>query len=626
MHYVSAENLSKSFGVQPLFQNISFNINEGDKIALIARNGVGKSTLLKILAGKETTDTGKIYINKEVTTVLFEQNPAFEEDKNIVDNIFKANHPIVNAIRAYELALEENNNEELLRLATLMDELNAWNFEVKVKQILTKLNIHHLQQTVKNLSGGQRKRIALAKTLIEIGFEHTHTLLLMDEPTNHLDVEMIEWLEKYLNQENVTLILVTHDRYFLDAITDEIWELENDNLYIYKGDYENYIEKKAARIESDLASIDKAKNQYRKELEWMRKQPKARTTKSKSRQDNFYEIEAKAKQKIEDAQVQLQVKMSRLGGKIAEMKKVYKSYGGNIILNGFDYTFNKGERIGIIGKNGVGKSTFLNILQQLEKADSGKVNIGDTIVFGNFSQQGLEITENLRVIEYVKTFAENFPLANGGSLSAAQFLELFLFTPDKQYTYISKLSGGEKKRLQLLIVLFKNPNFLILDEPTNDLDLPTLSVLEQFLETYQGCVIIVSHDRYFMDKLVDHLFIFEGNGIIKDFPGTYTQYRIWQKEQDKTEEKVVVKPTQTSNSTNQTNINKKKASFKEKREFEILEKEISALEKEKEALTTELSNTTNNYETIEKISTRLVEINNHLELKEMRWLELSELL
>ncbi|HNE93103.1 MAG TPA: ABC-F family ATP-binding cassette domain-containing protein, partial [Chitinophagaceae bacterium] len=597
MHYVSAENLSKSFGVQPLFQNISFNINEGDKIALIARNGVGKSTLLKILAGKETTDTGKIYINKEVTTVLFEQNPAFEEDKNIVDNIFKANHPIVNAIRAYELALEENNNEELLRLATLMDELNAWNFEVKVKQILTKLNIHHLQQTVKNLSGGQRKRIALAKTLIEIGFEHTHTLLLMDEPTNHLDVEMIEWLEKYLNQENVTLILVTHDRYFLDAITDEIWELENDNLYIYKGDYENYIEKKAARIESDLASIDKAKNQYRKELEWMRKQPKARTTKSKSRQDNFYEIEAKAKQKIEDAQVQLQVKMSRLGGKIAEMKKVYKSYGNNIILNGFDYTFNKGERIGIIGKNGVGKSTFLNILQQLEKADSGKVNIGDTIVFGNFSQQGLEITENLRVIEYVKTFAENFPLANGGSLSAAQFLELFLFTPDKQYTYISKLSGGEKKRLQLLIVLFKNPNFLILDEPTNDLDLPTLSVLEQFLETYQGCVIIVSHDRYFMDKLVDHLFIFEGNGIIKDFPGTYTQYRIWQKEQDKTEEKVVVKPTQTSNSTNQTNINKKKASFKEKREFEILEKEISALEKEKEALTTELSNTTNNYET-----------------------------
>ncbi|MBX7263422.1 MAG: ABC-F family ATP-binding cassette domain-containing protein, partial [Chitinophagaceae bacterium] len=596
MHYVSAENLSKSFGVQPLFQNISFNINEGDKIALIARNGVGKSTLLKILAGKETTDTGKIYINKEVTTVLFEQNPAFEEDKNIVDNIFKANHPIVNAIRAYELALEENNNEELLRLATLMDELNAWNFEVKVKQILTKLNIHHLQQTVKNLSGGQRKRIALAKTLIEIGFEHTHTLLLMDEPTNHLDVEMIEWLEKYLNQENVTLILVTHDRYFLDAITDEIWELENDNLYIYKGDYENYIEKKAARIESDLASIDKAKNQYRKELEWMRKQPKARTTKSKSRQDNFYEIEAKAKQKIEDAQVQLQVKMSRLGGKIAEMKKVYKSYGNNIILNGFDYTFNKGERIGIIGKNGVGKSTFLNILQQLEKADSGKVNIGDTIVFGNFSQQGLEITENLRVIEYVKTFAENFPLANGGSLSAAQFLELFLFTPDKQYTYISKLSGGEKKRLQLLIVLFKNPNFLILDEPTNDLDLPTLSVLEQFLETYQGCVIIVSHDRYFMDKLVDHLFIFEGNGIIKDFPGTYTQYRIWQKEQDKTEEKVVVKPTQTSNSTNQTNINKKKASFKEKREFEILEKEISALEKEKEALTTELSNTTNNYE------------------------------
>jgi ATP-binding cassette subfamily F protein uup len=625
MHYVSAEGLSKSYGIQPLFSNISFHINEGDKIALIARNGVGKSTLLKILSGKETPDNGKLYINKDVNIVLFEQEPVFDEEKNIVENLFQLNHPILKVISDYEFALEENDTEKIVQLAQEMDELNAWTFEVKVKQILSKLNIHHLHQPVKNLSGGQRKRIALAKTLINIGFDNIHTLLMMDEPTNHLDVEMIEWLEKYLNQENVTLMLVTHDRYFLDAITDEIWELEPENLYLYKGDYENYIERKAARIESEQASIDKAKNEYRRELEWMRKQPKARTTKSKSRQDNFYEIETRAKQKIEDAQVQLQVKMSRLGGKIAEMKKVYKSYNNQIILNGFDYTFNKGERIGIIGKNGVGKSTFLNILQELDKPDTGKINIGDTIVFGNFSQQGLDIKENLRVIEYVKQFAENFPLANGGSLSAAQFLELFLFTPDKQYTFINKLSGGEKKRLQLLIVLFKNPNFLILDEPTNDLDLPTLSVLESFLENYQGCVIIVSHDRYFMDKLVDHLFVFEGNGIITDFPGTYSQYRIWQKEQEKITDKIISNTNLTSNTTN-TSTSKKKVSFKEKREFEDLEKAIPTLELEKEKLTVEMSSPNINYETIEKLSKRLIEINKELELKEMRWLELSELI
>src|SRR6195952_3632009 len=413
-----------------------------------------------------------------------------------------------------------------------MDDLNAWEFEVKVKQILTKLNVHHLQQPVKDLSGGQRKRVALAKTLIAIGFDHKHTLLMMDEPTNHLDVEMIEWLENYLNQENVTLLLVTHDRYFLDAVSEEIWELERENMYVYRGDYENYMEKKAARIESEMASIDKAKNQYRKELEWMRKQPKARTTKSKSRQDNFYDVEARAKQKIEDAQVQLQVKMSRLGGKVAELKKVYKSYGDKVILRGFDYTFKKGDRIGIVGKNGAGKSTFLNILQGLEPADSGKINIGETVVFGNYAQQGLEIKEDKRVIEFVKDIAEHFPLADGSSLSAAQFLNLFLFPPEQQYTYVSKLSGGEKRRLHLLTILFRNPNFLILDEPTNDLDLPTLSILENFLLDFQGCLVIVSHDRYFMDRLVDHLFVFEGEGVVRGFPGNYSQYRIWLKEQE----------------------------------------------------------------------------------------------
>jgi ATP-binding cassette subfamily F protein uup len=637
MHYISAEGLTKSYGINPLFNNISFHINEGDKIALIARNGVGKSTLLRILNGQEKPDSGKLFIHKDVTVALFEQDPRFDETKTVLENIFDTNHPVMNVIREYEMAAESEDGEKLAELFGKMDDLNAWEFEVKVNQILTKLNVHHLEQPVSNLSGGQRKRVALAKTLIAIGFDHKHTLLMMDEPTNHLDVEMIEWLELYLNQENVTLLLVTHDRYFLDAVSEEIWELERSNMYVYRGDYENYMEKKAARIESEQASIDKAKNEFRKELEWMRKQPKARTTKSKSRQDNFYEVEAKAKQKIEDNQVQLQMKMSRLGGKIVEMKKVYKSYGDLPILKGFDYSFSKGERIGIIGKNGVGKSTFLNMLQQIEAVDNGKINIGDTVVFGNFSQQGLVIKENVRVIEYVKDIAENFPLANGGSLSAAQFLELFLFTPDKQYTYLNSLSGGEKKRLQLLSVLFKNPNFLILDEPTNDLDLPTLAVLERFLEDYQGCVLIVSHDRYFMDRLVDHLFIFEGNGEVRDFPGTYTQYRIWLKDNEKKENKwQALEQHKSKGQSTEASIiaatneaattTKRKIGFKEKREFEELEVEIPNLELEKEQLTLEMSGGSISYERMEIISKRLIEIGQILEVKELRWLELSELI
>jgi len=484
------------------------------------------------------------------------------------------------------------------------------------------LNIHELQQPVRLLSGGQRRRIALAQTLIDIGFERKHSFLMMDEPTNHLDVQMIEWLEHYLNQENVTLLLVTHDRYFLDAVANEIWELERENLYTYTGDYENFLEKKAARLESEQSSINKARNEYRKELEWMRKQPKARTTKSKSRQDNFYEVEAQAKQKIQDAQMQLQVKMSRLGGKILELKKLNKSFGENVILKGLDYSFSKGERIGIIGKNGVGKSTFLNIIQDLEKADSGKVNIGDTVVFGNFAQKGLEIKENIRVIEYVKSFAENFPLADGSSLSAAQFLELFLFTPDKQYTYLNSLSGGEKKRLQLLTILFRNPNFLILDEPTNDLDLPTLNVLENFLADYPGCILIVSHDRYFMDRLVDHLFVFEGDGVVKDFPGNYTQYRLTQKE----EEKIAIEENKKKNNTSTEGLDspKKKMGFREKKEMEKLEKELASLEREKKQAELSLCETNLPFDKITLLSNRIAEIIKLQEEKEMRWLELSE--
>ncbi len=628
MHYVSVEGLTKSYGINPLFNNISFHINEGEKIALIARNGIGKSTMLRIIAGQEVADSGKVYINKGVTVALFEQDPKFDENKTVLENIFTSNHPIMSVMRKYEAALDADDAEGITECIGKIDELGAWDYEAKVHQILSKLNIHHLQNKVNSLSGGQRKRVALAKTLIDIGFEHQHTLLMMDEPTNHLDVGMIEWLEHYLGQENITLLLVTHDRYFLDAVCTEIWELERENMYTYKGDYENYMEKKAARIESELASIDKAKNQYRKELEWMRKQPKARTTKSRSRQDNFYEVEARAKQKIEDMQVQLQVKMSRIGGKVLEVKKVYKSYGDLPILKGFDYTFSKGERIGVIGKNGVGKSTFLNILLGLEKPDSGKVNVGDTIIFGNFSQQGLKIKENIRVIEYVRTFAENFPLADGSTLSAAQFLELFLFTPEKQYTYLNSLSGGEKKRLQLLTILFTNPNFLILDEPTNDLDLPTLAVLESFLNDFQGCVLIVSHDRYFMDRLVDHLFVFEGNGEVRDFPGNYTQFRIEEKEKEKrgsslnTQPEPVAKQVEVIAKTPEKQV--RKLSFKEKQELENIEKDIAKLEAEKVTIAEQMSNGNLPFEEIKKFSDRLITIDNELGMKEFRWLELSE--
>jgi ATP-binding cassette subfamily F protein uup len=540
------------------------------------------------------------------------------------------------AISKYEMAMESEDENLITDAIMEMEENSAWDFESKVKTILTQLNINHLEQPVSKLSGGQRKRVSLAKTLIQIGFEPKHVLLLMDEPTNHLDLNMIEWLENYLSQEKVTLLLVSHDRYFLEAVTDQIWELERENLYSYKGDYENYLEKKAARIDSELASIDKAKNTFRKELEWMRKQPKARTTKSKSRQDNFYEVEARAKQKIEETNLQLDMKMTRLGGKIIEAKKVYKSYGDLVVLNGFDYTFSKGERIGVVGKNGVGKSTFLQILQGITQPDSGKINVGETIVFGHFSQEGLVYKKDMRVIEFLKTFAENFPLASGGSLSAAQFLELFLFTPDKQYTYLSALSGGEKKRLQLLTILFKNPNFLILDEPTNDLDLPTLAVLEQFLIDFAGCVLLVSHDRYFMDKLVDHLFIFEGNGVIRDYPGNYTQFRILEKTKqnyaalssDISKAKDFSVPTKEETTTVQAPAAVKKSSekmsFKEKTELENLNKLIPEMEVKKKGLTEKLNDSSLAYDKIIELSETLGALNTQLEEAELRWLVLNE--
>ncbi len=624
MHYVSAERLEKSFGVKPLFHNIWFHIEEGDKIALVARNGSGKSTLLRILAGKEVPDEGDIWIHKDVTVALFEQEPTFIEEKSILDNVFHHNHPVINAIKRYEAAFDEADEDAMSKAIVQMDELGAWDFDHKVHQIFGKLNIHHLNQPVSTLSGGQRKRVALARTLIDIGFEHKHVFLIMDEPTNHLDVEMVEWLEHYLSQENVTLLLVTHDRYFLDNVCEEIWELDDNRLFVYKGDYENFLEKKAARAESDAASVEKAKNLYRKELEWIRKQPKARTTKSKSRIDAFAGVEARAKKTVDDQQIQLDMKMNRLGGKVVEMKKVYKNYGERTILKGFDYTFKKGERIGVVGKNGTGKSTFLNILQGLEPADSGKINIGETVIFGNYSQQGLQIKEDVRVIEFVKGIAEHFPLSGGGTLSASQFLSLFLFPPDQQYTYISKLSGGEKRRLHLLSILFRNPNFLILDEPTNDLDLPTLGVLENFLSEFPGCLLIVSHDRYFMDRLVDHLFVFEGDGVVRDYPGNYTNYRLSLREREETPKSAENTAAPVAAAGKGAAAEKKRLSYKEKREFDELQRMLGNLGKEKAELEEQMNKGDLAYDELMKISQRLTQINTELDEKEMRWLELSE--
>ena len=626
MHYVSAEGLGKSYGVKPLFENISFHIESGDKIALIAKNGTGKTTLLKILAGKETSESGKLWISKEINVVFFEQEPRFQEELSILDNIFHHPNPVTTAIKAFEAASETEDTDALMASIEEMDHLGAWDFDAKVKQIFTRLNIDHLVQPVKTLSGGQRKRVALARTLIDIAFGSREAFLIMDEPTNHLDIEMVEWLENYLNQQNITLLVVSHDRYFLDNVCNEIWEMDRSSLFTYTGDYENYLEKKSARIESDLASIDKAKNLFRKELEWMRKQPKARTTKSKSRQDAFYVVEAKAKQNLDEQNLTLQMKMSRLGGKVAELKKVNKRFGEKIILKGFDYTFKKGDRIGVVGKNGAGKTTFLNMLQGLEPPDSGKVNIGETVVFGNYSQTGLVIKEDMRVIEFVKNIAEHFPLADGSSLSAAQFLNLFLFPPDKQYTLISSLSGGEKRRLFLLSILFRNPNFLILDEPTNDLDLPTLAVLENFLLDFQGCLVMVSHDRYFMDRMVEHLFVFEGNGAIRDFPGNYGLYQQWLKTKEN-EETPELKPTPVAPVQEPVVAlkAKPKLSYKEKKELEILEKEISDLTKEKDGITERLHDPSINFDTIQQLSQRFTFVSEALEQKEFRWLELSEL-
>jgi ATP-binding cassette subfamily F protein uup len=627
MHYASVENLSKSFGIRNLFQHISFYVEEGDKIAFVARNGSGKSTLLKIIAGADTPDEGTVWVHKDVKVIMLQQETVFENDRTIWDNILNLDNPVVRLVKEYEMLLEEEVHNEV-RISTLVTEITeagAWNFESDLKQILGKLNLHHLNEPVKNLSGGQRKRVALAQALIEAQLHEGKCLLILDEPTNHLDVDMIEWLENFLSDNKCTLLLVTHDRYFLDTVCNEIIELDDEKLYVYRGDYDYFLEQKSLRQEIQQSELVKDKNIFRKELEWMRKQPRARTTKSKSRQDAFMDIEERVSQKKEQTEVSLQVKMTRMGGKVLEMKKVYKSYGDKVILRAFDYTFKKGERIGIVGKNGTGKSTFLKVALGLIPAETGKVNHGETVVFGNFSQEGLQYKEDKRAIEYVKDFAEFFPLADGSRISASQFMEKFGFTAHQQFTPLSKLSGGEKRRLQLLSILFANPNFLVLDEPTNDLDLQTLRTLEEFLQDFPGCNLIVSHDRYFMDRLVDHLFAFEGDGLIRDFPGNYSQYRLWKQREDNRPQtgtskavKIFEKPKKSGGPDSA------KLSFREKTEFERLEKEIADLENEKKLLEVRINNGSSGFEKLQEIAERISGIILLIDQKELRWLELSE--
>ncbi len=627
MNYISAENLTKSYGVKTLFRDITFHINEGDKIAIVAKNGSGKSTLLKILMGNEIADSGTVTINKDIQVVLFDQEIDFEGELNVEEFMMTLDSAPIMALKNYHHALISENPDDMDKALNEMEIHEAWDLENEMSQILSQLKITDLTSKMKTLSGGQIKRVALAKLLVETRAQHRHTLLIMDEPTNHLDVDMVEWLENYLSKAMVTLLLVTHDRYFLDAVCDIIWEIEDFNLYFHNGSYGTYLENKIIREDNMNSTIDKAQNLYRKELEWMRRQPKARTTKSKSRQDDFYETEKVAKTDTRKEKLELDFEMKRLGSKILELHDISKSFGDKLLLKDFSYQFQRGEKVGIVGKNGAGKSTLLNIIQGFEPYDSGSIETGETIKFGYFAQKGLKYKEDQRVIDFIKDISENFPLANGRTISASQFLRLFLFDDQTQYSPISKLSGGEKRRLHLMHVLYQNPNFLIFDEPTNDLDLPTLTVLENFLLQFQGSLIIVSHDRYFMDRIVDHVLAFEGDGVIKDFVGNFSEYR--EKKSQEKNEKVtapVVATPKKEEAVQQTStpvVPVKKLSFKEQKELNDIDKEMPKLEKQRAEILSKLNNETD-YGKIAEFSTTLENIADKLQELEMRWLELQD--
>ncbi|TLF45789.1 ABC-F family ATP-binding cassette domain-containing protein [Maribacter aurantiacus] len=618
MNLLTVENISKSYGELVLFQDLSFGINKDQKIALIAKNGTGKTSILNILSGSDQPDSGQVNYRKGIRVSFLDQEPVMNADLTVEETIFASDNEILKVIANYEKALSNPEDTEAYQKAfEAMDRFEAWDFETQYKQILFKLKLEDLHAKVGKLSGGQKKRLALANALI-----NRPDLLILDEPTNHLDLEMIEWLEEYFKKENLTLFMVTHDRYFLERVCIEIIELENGKLYSYKGNYSYYLEKKEARLELEAVEQHKTEILYKKELSWMRRQPKARTTKSKSRIDDFHVIKEKASQRRKEHEVQLELNMERMGNKIIEIHKVSKSYPNKVILEKFDYSFTKGERVGIIGKNGTGKSTFLNILTGRDKPDNGKVVIGDTIKFGYYTQKGIQIKEGQKVIDVIREFGDYIPLMKGRQISAQQLLERFLFDRKKQYDFVEKLSGGERKRLYLCTVLIQNPNFLILDEPTNDLDIVTLNVLESFLLDFPGCLIVVSHDRYFMDKIVDHLFVFKGEGVIEDFPGNYSDYRTYE------DSKVIEQREQKEKSEPVKNTwkepEKYKLSYLEQKEYKNLEKEIKQLEAKKLEIQDKFTDTSLSGEEIEALSIELGELSDTIDQKTERWFELAD--
>ncbi|MGW9686887.1 ABC-F family ATP-binding cassette domain-containing protein [Flagellimonas sp. 2504JD1-5] len=622
MNLLTVENISKSYGELVLFSNISFGINKEQKIALVAKNGSGKTSILNIISGKDNSETGQVTQRKGIQIAFLEQEPNLNPNLTVEETIFSSDNPILKIIADYEKAVQNpDESEQYQRAFEAMERHNGWDFETQYKQILYKLHLDQLDLKVGNLSGGQKKRLALANALL-----NKPDLLILDEPTNHLDLEMIEWLEAYFSKENITLFMVTHDRYFLERVCNEIIELDNNQLYSYKGNYSYYLREKEGRMEREEMEQHKSKLLFKKELDWMRRQPKARTTKSKSRIDDFKEIKKKAHQRRVDHQIQLELNMERLGTKILELHNVSKFYGDKVILEKFEYNFTKGERVGIIGQNGTGKSTFLNILTQQESIDGGKVVVGDTLKFGYYTQKGIPVKEGQKVIDVIREFGDYIPLKKGKQISAQQLLERFLFDRKKQYDFVEKLSGGERKRLYLCTVLIQNPNFLILDEPTNDLDIVTLNILESFLLDFPGCLIVVSHDRYFMDKIVDHLFVFKGNGVIEDFPGNYSDYRAYENSRIIAEREAKSTLEKVEKTSWKEKDNSKKLSYAEQKEYNRLEKEIQKLEEQKNAFQNKFADSSLSGEEINQLSIELKEISNTLEEKTERWFELSAIL
>lgn len=618
MNFLSVENISKSFGELQLFESLSFGINEGQKVGFLAKNGTGKTTLLNILSGLDTPDNGLVVFRKNIVVTYLPQEPILNENLTVEQTVFDSDNEILKVIERYENALKNPDDADAYQTAfEAMEAHQAWDFETLYSQILSKLKLNDLTKKVSDLSGGQKKRLSLANALLS-----KPDLLILDEPTNHLDLEMIEWLEAFFAKESITLFMVTHDRYFLERVCNEIVELEDGKLYSYKGNYSYYLEKKEARVTSEITETEKAKQLYKKELDWMRRQPKARTTKSKSRIQGFYEIKERAKKRRNDHQIELEINMERLGSKIVELHNVSKSYDKLQILNKFNYNFIKGERIGIIGKNGTGKSTFLNTITGTVKPDQGKVIVGETIKFGYYTQDGIEVKPGQKVIEVIREFGDFIPLKKGRQISAQQLLERFLFDRKKQYDFVEKLSGGERKRLYLCTVLIQNPNFLILDEPTNDLDIVTLNVLESFLLDFPGCLLVVSHDRYFMDKIVDHLFVFRGNAVIDDFPGNYSDFREVETLTEK-EEKPETTESSASQKTWKKESDKAKLSYKELKEFNNLEVDIKKLEQQRDELEVGFSKQSWTTEEINEKSIELQKVIEQINEKTERWFELS---